>query len=172
LVQAGCTLAAAAVVLAGGWREQLHYKRTRFLDGTSSDWVAFTPLWRWAASESNQRIGFAGLQMNYPLFGASLSNEVSPIGRHGANDTFAPINDCAGWTATINRMRWHVVVIGRPDFPDRDSRRGVRQSNWTRRAGGVPIFLLPVVGVTVYRVDRPLNAAGCGAPSAGRRARA
>lgn len=159
----GSAITLVALAVAGGWHEQLIYSRTRFVTASSA-WFGLGPIWRWAAREHHQRIGFAGLQRNYPLFGSDLSNQVGPIGVRGPDDAFGPIRSCRTWITTINRERLEFVVIAPPEFPDHGPERAIQQSSWTRRAGGAQVLWVPSVQVRIFRITRPLAQNACQMP--------
>jgi hypothetical protein len=154
----------AALVLAGiaGWRTERRWENGRFSDPYASNWQAEAKLWRWTRGLPDSRIGFAGLQMNYPLVGDRLANTVRPVGVKGPHGNFDAARDCRAWRRALNAGRYDYVVTAPRDFPDEPTRGEPPSSLWTRGAGGArPVFSDPASRIVVYRLVGPLPLESC-----------
>lgn len=108
---AGSGLVAALAVGFGGWEAYKVYERHRFAPAAPSHPAPLARIWHWARTVEDGRIGFAGTQMNYPLFGPDGSNFVRPVGRHTSRGGFEPFATCADFRREVERQRFDFLVL-------------------------------------------------------------
>jgi hypothetical protein len=110
-------LAATLVVLVtAGWFVQRAYLDDRYL-GHDFRSPGLNAAFKWASGQREQRIATT-LPLQYPLFGADLSNHVSFVGRQHEDAGFTTIRRCRLWRAALEAGGYRFVVTAR------GSRRG------------------------------------------------
>ena len=122
----------------------------------------------WAQHIADARIGVVGAyaQLQYPLYGADLSNYVQYVGRRGDRGSFGPLPDCAAWRRALNAGRYDYLFIGMSGSPNAPS----NEQRWTESdpaARLLPVhddFVQSVFGrirTNLYKLTGPLDPAGC-----------
>jgi hypothetical protein len=132
----------------------------------------------------NSRIAVVGGRpgfKQYVFYGDDLSNHVQYVARHAPHGAYLPIaseavqksgeqaanpaaiTHCEGWIGALRDGDYAYAVIG-PD--QRTQSVAPIEAIWTGQAGGVRIE--DTDNVFVFRLDRPLNAAGCRSAHASR----
>jgi hypothetical protein len=162
----GLTAAAAALALgAGFFAVQRHYLDHRYEPGSAGG----PPTYEFARGLSDTRIGVLGATINYPLYGRDLSNRVIYVGRRGEHGAFTRLPTCRAWRAAVNaqRLRYLVVApVSSPDLPAEEPTEPPIEAAWTAGDPAArPVYRFRDL-VTVFRLDGPLDVAGC-ATSAG-----
>jgi hypothetical protein len=159
LSRTGIVAFAAAAVLAlavGGWLVQRHYDDRRYAD--------FEPMPRtasWARGVEDARIGIVGFFIQYPLLGRDLSNEVDYVARHGPHGAFTRIRDCREWRRALNDGRYDYVVTTPFNYPGNVSSGQPDEAGWTGSDPAARLVLRERGAVSLYRLDGPLDPAGC-----------
>jgi hypothetical protein len=149
-------------VLAAGYGVQNAYLEDRFAAFESDARV--DEAWRFANELDGARIGLAGTTAGfyrYGFYGGELSNEVVYLGRPGPRGAFSAIPTCEEWRAAVNAADLDYLVTSPGlNFDDQTSPLASPEEGWLgadpvlERAGGED-------DVTVWRVDRELDPAGC-----------
>jgi hypothetical protein len=162
LVAAG--FAALGLLVAGlGYEVQRDYLRDRYAHfDPGSD---LSRPYRWAADLSGRRIGLAGTTagfLQYGLYGKRLQNELVYVGRDAPHGGFDAIPTCSEFRAAVNAERLDYLVTSpflnfiRTGDPIRSP-----EASWLRGEPAVRPTLRDG-GVTVWRVEGPLDPSGCG----------
>jgi len=161
--------AALGAILALGFPTQRDYFRSRYVPGLAppADNPGFrqTPQWRrvqgWARGVHDSRIAISGPPAafgQYVFYGTDLSNRVEYVGDTGSRGSYRPIADCVSWRTALNRRRSRFLVVtpaselGPGSIP--------QESLWTRGSAEAH-QILEAAPATVYRLDGPLDPAGC-----------
>ncbi len=152
---------AAVVGLAVGLG--YHAQRT-YLDGRYASRAGGNPedsAFMWARDVEDVRIGTV-IARQYPLYGTDLSNRVEYVGERGPEGSFTPVRSCERWREALDEGGYEYVVIGfreptealgtRPDEP--------REAAWTRDDPAAE-EIVHDEDVSVFRLDGPLDPAGC-----------
>jgi hypothetical protein len=144
--------AAIGALIAGGWFAQRSYLNERY-DGDEFRSAGLNAAFSWASRMQDQRIATT-LPLQYPLYGADLSNRVRYVGRRLDDGGFVEASTCASWLDAINRGRFdYLVVNDRPRTVDRDSSDALMQS------GARLVFERNLI--EVFRLDGPLGQSAC-----------
>jgi hypothetical protein len=152
---------AAVVGLAVGLG--YHAQRT-YLDGRYASRAGGNPedsAFMWARNVEDARIGTV-IARQYPLYGTDLSNRVEYVGERGPEGSFTPVRSCERWREALDEGGYEYVVTGfrepteelgtRPDEP--------REAAWTRDDPAAE-EIVHDEDVSVFRLDGPLDPAGC-----------
>jgi hypothetical protein len=156
----------AALVLAGtlliAWPLASHYFDERYADFEAEAGLAEP--YRWASELTGARVGLAGTTAGfrqYGFFGQDLSNRVTYIGSEAPRGGFDVIRTCPAFRAAVNRADLDYLVTS--PFLNFNGNREPIYSPERDWVAGDPA-LTRVVGpgpVEVWRVDSPLDPAGC-----------
>jgi hypothetical protein len=130
----------AMVVAVGAFRNT--QVRGRYNDG-------------WARGEHHRRIAVVGVPLQYPLFGADLSNRVQYAGHRGGHGAFSPLLTCADLARELARQHADHLVVG----PSRVAPPGTPEVAWAERLGGR--ITLADGGITVIAIPPRVDAARC-----------
>ena len=163
------------VVVIAGFGLQQFYLRNRY--------VQVNPVLNFTEREhiSDSRIAVIGTlaQLQYELYGQSLSNYVQYLGRTAPHDGYLPITSCSLWRQTLNSGHYQYVVISTGFVRERKLvfttpfsylvwTRTDPASTLVRRVvgyvsnnGGATQYL----GLSLFRLNGPLNPGGCSAPA-------
>ncbi|MEA2410349.1 MAG: hypothetical protein QOC77_910 [Thermoleophilaceae bacterium] len=143
---------AAVAAVAAGFFVQRHY-----LDNRYSGRLAALGL---PGEIAHTRIGVLGVNTGYPLYGTDLSNRVVYVGRSGPHGAFTREPTCRDWRNAVNAGHFRYLVVApvtSPTLPAEAPTAPPREAGWTDATR-----IHQVAGlVTVYRIDRPLDPAGC-----------
>jgi hypothetical protein len=101
---AACVLAA---VLAGVWIESRGGRRPPPVTS-----AVLQPINAWAQHVHRARIAIDGFFVQYPLYGADLSNRVQYLGARRPHGGFAELPTCRAWWTAIERGRYRYVALG------------------------------------------------------------
>jgi hypothetical protein len=152
------------ILLGGSFAAARHYLAHRYRFDTASALtgdvrrVGLKRVFAWAQSLQDQRIGIAGMDLQYPLYGADLSNVVKPVGVPTPHGGLRLPDSCSEWRRAIDAGRFDLVVIAPPDVPDPKPPVEVA---WMRSDPSVRTVLQAGGGVTVFRVLRPMDSSTC-----------
>ncbi|HET6963613.1 MAG TPA: hypothetical protein VFH58_02505 [Acidimicrobiales bacterium] len=91
-------------------------------------YAAAGPVYSWARSIRNARIGTVAFAEQYPLFGPRLDNRVSYVGTAGAHHSLVLATSCRQWRRQLAGGRYDFVVIGDNDW----TAAPIPQLAWTR----------------------------------------
>lgn len=162
-----------ALIVALGYPTQRDYLESRYAPALAppADNPGFreTPQWRriqgWARGVRDSGIAISGPPAafgQYVFYGSDLSNRVEYVGDPGPHGSYRPIADCPTWRAAVNRHRPRFLVV----TPASELGPGSvpQESLWTRGAEGVH-EVVDAAPAAVFRIDRPLDPAGCGRES-------
>jgi hypothetical protein len=147
----GRTAVLIVVVAAGGMYLQSRYLAGRYRRHASVDAVS-----AWAQGISNSRIGTVGVPLQYPLFGADLSNRVDYLGRIGQHGSLSPILTCPDWRSAIDAGRYRFLVLG----PSKFEPAGVPEQGWMQ-SDPAATLILRAGSVSVYAVSPRLSPVTC-----------
>jgi hypothetical protein len=136
------------------------YRLEQFRYG-GPDAPALRAVFAWAQDLEGERIGIEGGELQYPLYGADLSNHVQYVGRTRRDGGFARIASCPEWRRAIDAGRYRYVVTVPWGSESQSPSEPSPQDRWTSGDRGARAILSPGSGITVFRIDRPLDPAGC-----------
>jgi hypothetical protein len=140
-----------AAALVAGFPLARRYLDNRYADDGHERGV----LYAWAREVRDARIAVAGFYQVYPLHGMDLSNDVRYLGRVDAQGGHHEISTCPAWLDALDRGRYDFVVVAPLD----DRTPEPPQAGWTRGGGAVEVVRSG--RSSVFRVDGPLDDAGC-----------
>jgi hypothetical protein len=112
-------VALGAGLLAGSY-SQRRYRTT----------LPLPKIYAWAQHTRDTRIGIAGFDLQYPLYGADGSNYVQYIGASAPHAGFRPVVRCSEWRRAVNRGRYQWLVITPLGFPFGTARSIAPQIAW------------------------------------------
>jgi len=144
-------------VLAGSYTVERAYMHHRY---------AGPPLLaidRWARNVHDARIGIVGFFLQYPLYGADLSNYVQYIAKRDADGTSSRITDCRAWRRAIDEGHYDYVVATTPGYPFA-TKQPALEATWTRSDPAATELLEVSAGrgkAWLFRINGRLDAAGC-----------
>ncbi|HYL52900.1 MAG TPA: hypothetical protein VEZ15_13080 [Acidimicrobiia bacterium] len=148
---------AIGAVLAGSYGIERVYMRHRY---------AGPPLLaidQWARHVHDARIGIVGFFLQYPLYGADLSNYVQYIAKRDADGTSSRITDCIAWRSAIDEGRYDYVVATTPGYPFA-TKQPALEATWTRSDPAATQLLQVSAGggkAWLFRINGQLDAAHC-----------
>ena len=116
-------------------------------------------------------------QLQYALYGRSLSNYVQYIGVQGAHGSYAPAADCSQWREQVNDGHYRYVVTS-TGLVSRRADVFTTPFSYTVWTGDDPasklvhrtiwVVTLPTergyVGLSVFRLSGNLNVSACASP--------
>jgi hypothetical protein len=160
-------VAAALVVVIGGYPLQRHYLSGRYVYQPGVSYLA--PVWAMFRDIHHARVGVVGTFggfFTYPLYGLDLSNRVQYVALRGPHGSFTPIGTCAKWRAQVNnahlnyllttpaRDPWHPRVLSPSP-----------ETSWTASdPAAQPLYHVHALGqpIVVFRIRGPLHPQACG----------
>ena len=118
-------LALAAIVVIVGFPIQQTYLEDRYVsppDGGNQS----LPFFAWFQHVHNARIGVTGplTDLQYPLYGNTLSNYVQYLGVRGSHGNFSTFNTCKEWRTQIDDDHYQFILIGETENSSGDSSDG------------------------------------------------
>jgi hypothetical protein len=125
VVAAAAVVAIAAGLLANSY-SQRRYATT----------FPLPRIYAWAQRTHDTRIGIAGFDLQYPLYGAGESNYVQYIGAPAPHAGFRSITSCPAWRRAVDQGRYRWLVITPAGFPFGTGAIAAPQIAWT---AGQPI---------------------------------
>jgi hypothetical protein len=180
---------ALVALVAIGWPNGRDYDKERYQASTApSDFPEGTKAalaWFNREDPRDSRIAIVGGRpgfKQYVFYGDDLSNHVQYVARHEPKGAYVPIASeaaqesqapgspvqgqrfaaqCREWIAALNDGDYGYAIIG-PD--QRVQSLPPIEASWTEAAGG--IRLETTDDVSVFRLDRPLDAGVCSRPAA------
>jgi len=175
---AGGAVIALGLVVAIGWPKSDDYVKDRYQARTAPHdfpvGMKAALAWFNIANPHDSRIAVVGGRpgfKQYVFYGDDLSNRVQYVAKHGPHGAYLPIASeasqhlqrgpafnaqCEEWVRALNDGDYRYAVIG-PD--QRTQSVAPVESLWTAAAGGTRIETTD--DVSVFRLDRPLNADAC-----------
>jgi hypothetical protein len=160
---------AALLVLAGaaaGYGLQGHYLRGRYAYRPNVSYLA--KVWALFRTVHDARVGVVGTFggfFSYPMYGLDVSNRVQYVAERGPHGSFTPITTCARWRAQVNadHLKYIITTPARdPWHPNVLSTSP--ETGWTATdPAATPVFSERALGqpIVVFRLDGPLDVAGC-----------
>jgi Dolichyl-phosphate-mannose-protein mannosyltransferase len=149
---------ATAVLIAGGWRLEHRYL-IRY-----QNFDQLGPLVsRWSYNLSDQRIGVVGRfieTVEYPLYGADLTNRVRYVAAREPHGTFATIGSCGSFLNAVDRGRfdWLLVTPHAGLFTLRPLPSP--EAGWLRTSPNARLIAQDR-NHKIYRITGPLDPRGC-----------
>ena len=127
------------------------------------------PAYAWARDTTDARIGLVGTSagfLGYGFYGTDLSNDVQYLGVRGPHGAFNAIPTCSEFRAAVNDADLdYLVTAPFLNYINPGSPVPSPEAGWLR--GEPAVRPVDVNGaVTVWRVDGPLDPAGCGPENA------
>ncbi len=153
-------VAAAAVIVAGGYAAERHYLEHRYEDtGQVQDLASAL---RWARDIRDANIALGGIRAvftQYPFYGTNLSNEVQWLGKRGPHDAYDRIPNCRQWRRAVDAGGYtHVVTTFDPYLPG--TLRNSPEGRWTGSDPNAHLVLRDGP-VRVFELRGPLDPSGC-----------
>jgi hypothetical protein len=149
-------LGVAVAVAIGGWLIQRDYDRGRYRSFEPMPEIA-----RWAGDVEDARIGIVGFFIQYPMLGRDLSNEVDYVAHHGPHGAFTRIRTCREWRDAINEGGYDYVVTAPFNYPGNLTGPRPDETRWTESDPAARLVRRDRGVVSLYRLDGPLDPAGC-----------
>jgi hypothetical protein len=121
-------------------------------------------IYAWAQHTRDTRIGIAGFDLQYPLYGANESNYVQYVGASAPHAGFRAISSCPAWRRAVNRGRYRWLVVTPAGFPFGTAANVAPEIAWT--AGQRVSEVISERGsagalAVLYRVTGPLDPGSC-----------
>ncbi len=159
-------LALALVAVVLGFPGQRSYLRSRYVFQPHISQLS--RLWAFFRQVHGARVGIVGTYggfFAYPLFGVDDSNRVQYLAARGAHGSLTPIVTCPAWRRAINAAGVDYVVTtpARNPWRPRVLTRSP-EAAWTAGdPAAVPVFRSRAGAeqITAFRLEGPLNPAGC-----------
>jgi hypothetical protein len=156
----------AVVIAAVGWAKQDDYFAHRYSRAEDFRFQLDRAI-AWAKPTSGLRIGVAGTDgayNQYGFYGDEVDNYVQYIGRHLPEADFQAIETCAAFRQAVNDGDYDYLIT----TPDLDLNNPATTSpsperGWVKNDPAVE-EVLHASRVSVFRVNGPLNPAGCAQP--------
>jgi hypothetical protein len=165
-------LALALAIFGVGFAFQRFYLEHRYASDN------LDPPFAWAQSISGARIGTAGnlMQLQYMLYGRSLSNYVQYIGVPGPTGSYTPVTSCREWRRQVNNGHYRYIVTSTDFVTSRREALTVSSSDdayWTShdrhshlvRDYAWVISPTAYVGITVFKLNGDLDVSACSSPA-------
>jgi hypothetical protein len=153
-------IAAAAVIVAGGYAAERHYLDHRYENtGQVQDLASAL---RWARDIRDAKIALGGIRAvftQYPFYGSNLSNEVQWLGKRGPHDAYNRIPNCRQWRRAVDAGGYtHVVTTFDPYVPG--TLKNSPEGRWTGSDPNAHLVLRDGP-VRVFELRGPLDPSGC-----------
>ncbi len=162
---AGAVLALA--IAAVGWAQQDNYFAHRY-DRVHDFRFQLDDAVRWAKPTSGLRIGVVGTSgayNQYGLYGDDLDNYVQYVGRHLPEADFQSLETCPAFRKAVNDGNFdYLVTTPELNLNDPSRVRPSPEHDWV--VGDPAVVEIAGSGqVSVFRINGPLDPAGCGKPA-------
>jgi hypothetical protein len=153
-------IAAAAVIVAGGYAAERHYLEHRYENtGQVQDLAS---AFRWARDSRDAKIALGGIRAvftQYPFYGSNLSNQVQWLGKQGPHDAYNRIPNCRQWRRALDAGGYtHVVTTFDPYLPG--TLKNSPEGRWTGSDPNAHLVLRDGP-VRVFELRGPLDPSGC-----------
>ncbi|MGH9184723.1 MAG: hypothetical protein ACRD0U_02730 [Acidimicrobiales bacterium] len=122
--------------------------------------TAANPVFAWAASVEDARIGYYSVLGHYPMYGPRWQNDLVYVGVKGPHGAFRAVDNCQEYVEVLERHQFDYVVLGPPEAVYQD----VDLPAWTATQTGSD-QVLDAPPYSVYRVTPPYDPASCPAAS-------
>jgi hypothetical protein len=158
--------AVAALVAVVGGAVTHRYEEGRYADSArlapryDSLSLAFT----WARGIDGARIGFAGFEVHYPLYGMRSTNATEYVGARGPHGTFSRIGSCPEWRRAVTRGRYEYLVLTPINYPESARRGTPPEVAWSAAPGSRVVYRDPERALWILKLEAPLNETDCAAP--------
>jgi hypothetical protein len=103
-------LATALVLIGAGYLGQRHYFQQRYLVGQNSS-TGIGEIYRWAQTVSHTRIAVYGTVEQYPLYGATDTNDVDYLGERPPHGGYEAVMRCTRWRALLQSGGYRYLVL-------------------------------------------------------------
>lgn len=157
-------LGVLVIVLGAGFAAARHYLAHRYrytsarLAATDPRRRALKRTFTLAQSWHGERVGIAGMDLQYPLYGADLSDVVAPLGVRTAHGGLRAPDSCAEWRRSVATGRFDILVVAPADSAQTTA---PPEAGWLRTDPAVHPLLVAGDGVTVFRVGGPMHPQAC-----------
>ncbi len=164
------SIALAALVVVGAYPLQQVYLRDRYIVAGG-----FGPVTTWAQHESHLRIAVIGqyADLQYPLYGKTLTNYVQYLGVQGPHGAYSPFTACASWREALNQGRYSYALVTTSIAASKAAVYAgpPSETTWTSTDAAARVVFHGIVhvgapipgylGYTLFHFAGPLNPAGC-----------
>ncbi len=165
------SIALAALVVVGGYPLQQAYLRDRYVGGGG-----FGSVSAWAQHESHLRIAVIGqyADLQYPLYGKTLTNYVQYLGVRGPHGAYSPFTACASWREALNQGHYSYALVTTSIAATKAAVYAgpPSETTWTSTDAAARVVFHGIVhvgapipgylGYTLYHFAGRLDPAGCG----------
>lgn len=154
------------IVLLGGFPLQQVYLRDRY--------IGSSPFFAWAQHVNRARIGVIGPYafLQYPLYGAKLSNYVQYLGVRSPDGAYTSFDSCTSWRQALNIGHYSYVLITTSIVKTKASvaAHPLSEMRWTGEGdptanvimrGVIPLGAAGYVGFALFHISGHLNPTGC-----------
>lgn len=173
---ATCAVAAAAVIVRGGfprklsrgtlialssgsvvlgvgaaWAVQRHYFAGRYRHRNPT--AGLSAIYSWAQRTANTRIALYGTWEQYPLYGARDTNYVDYMGVDDNDGGYAPVPSCQRWRKILTQGRYRYVVL--------TASAGSNVQTWTETDPAASLVLAAGPGNRVFKLSGPMHQKPC-----------
>jgi hypothetical protein len=123
--------------------------------------AALKRLYQWARGINDVRIGVDGSEIQYPLYGARLTNYVQYIGVDRPDGGFGRIATCPQWRAAINAGRYRYVLTVPWGLESNSPPMPSPHGDWTASDAAAELALDAGDGIKVFRITDRLDPRTC-----------
>jgi hypothetical protein len=150
-------------IAAVGWAKQDDYLTHRY-SRTEDFRFQLDQAVRWAKPTSGLRIGVAGTSgayNQYGFYGDAVDNYVQYIGRHLPEADFRAITTCPEFRRAVNEGNYdYLITTPELDLNNPATASPSPERGWVKNDPALQ-EILHASRVSVFRVNGPLNPAGC-----------
>jgi hypothetical protein len=152
-----------ALVAVIGWVVTRHYEDGRYADSArlAPRYDSLSAAFTWARGIDGARIGFAGFEVHYPLYGMKSTNATEYVGTRGPHGTFSRIGSCPDWRRAVTRGHYEYLVLTPINYPESARRGTPPEVAWSAAPGSRVVYRDPERALWILKLAAPLRAADC-----------